>query len=76
MGYWIAREHWGRGIATRALSLMLRLVAIRPLHARVARHNGASIRVLQRHGFSLARYEWSPGDDRYIECEEAVLILS
>jgi RimJ/RimL family protein N-acetyltransferase len=43
VGYWIAKEHWGRGIATMALALLLEQVAIRPLHARVARHNVASI---------------------------------
>jgi RimJ/RimL family protein N-acetyltransferase len=76
VGYWIAAEHWGRGIATRALSLLLELVATRPLHARVARDNVASIRVLERNGFSLTGYEWSPGDERYIECEEAILMLN
>ncbi len=76
MGYWIASEHWGRGIAMRALSLLLALVATRPLHARVARENAASIRVLERNGFSVTRYEWSPGDERYVACEEAVLTLT
>jgi RimJ/RimL family protein N-acetyltransferase len=76
VGYWIEKEKWGRGIATRALALMLELVATRPLHARVARHNPASIRVLQRNGFSVTGYHWNPGDDRFIACEEAHLVLS
>jgi RimJ/RimL family protein N-acetyltransferase len=76
VGYWIAREHWGRGIATRAVSQLLGLVTIRPIRARVARHNVASIRVLERNGFILTGYEWSPGDDRYVACEEAILMLS
>src|SRR4051794_12515477 len=33
--YWIGREHWGRGVATAALRLLLAEVADRPLHARV-----------------------------------------
>jgi RimJ/RimL family protein N-acetyltransferase len=76
VGYWIAREHWGRGIATRALSLLLEVVATRPLRARVARENVASIRVLERNGFLITDYEWSPGDERYVACEEAILTLA
>jgi hypothetical protein len=30
IGYWIARECWGQGVATRALSLFLELVPARP----------------------------------------------
>jgi RimJ/RimL family protein N-acetyltransferase len=51
VGYWIGREHWGRGIATRALSLFLREVPARPLYADVAVHNVGSIRVLEKCGF-------------------------
>lgn len=75
VGYWISKEYWGKGIASRALSLLLQEVTVRPLHARAARHNIASIRVLQRCGFELVRYQHSPGTERFIECEEAVLIL-
>lgn len=53
VGYWIGREHWGRGIATAALEEMLSLCAERPLHAHVAKHNPASIRVLEKCGFRL-----------------------
>jgi RimJ/RimL family protein N-acetyltransferase len=76
VGYWIARAHWGRGIATSALAQLLELVTTRPIHARVARHNTASIRVLEHNGFTLTGYEWSPGDERYVACEEAILMLS
>ncbi|AKQ68303.1 Protein export cytoplasm protein SecA ATPase RNA helicase [Myxococcus hansupus] len=51
VGYWIGREHWGQGIATRALSAFLALEPVRPLHAWVALHNLASIRVLEKCGF-------------------------
>lgn len=51
VGYWIGREYWGRGIATRALALFLDEVSIRPLTAHVARHNIASRRVLEKCGF-------------------------
>jgi RimJ/RimL family protein N-acetyltransferase len=51
VAYWIGREHWGKGIATRALSEFLVLEPARPLHAWVAAHNLASIRVLEKCGF-------------------------
>jgi RimJ/RimL family protein N-acetyltransferase len=53
IGYWIGREHWGKGIATRALSQFLDCEKRRPLHARVAKHNRASIRVLEKCGFTI-----------------------
>lgn len=53
VGYWIGREYWGRGVATAALRAFLRQVRTRPLYARVAKHNLASIRVLEKCGFTL-----------------------
>ncbi len=57
VAYWIGREHWGKGIATRALSEFLVLQPARPLHAWVAVHNLASIRVLEKCGFTRVREE-------------------
>ena len=63
VGYWIGKEHWGKGVATRMLSMFLRLVADRPLHAHVAKHNVASIRVLEKCGFALcAKATGAPGE--------------
>jgi RimJ/RimL family protein N-acetyltransferase len=53
IGYWIGKEHWGKGVATQMLSRFLRLVTDRPLYAHVVTHNVASIRVLEKSGFSL-----------------------
>jgi RimJ/RimL family protein N-acetyltransferase len=53
VGYWIGKEYWGKGVATEALTGFLRIVAARPLHAHVADHNVASIRVLEKCGFRL-----------------------
>jgi RimJ/RimL family protein N-acetyltransferase len=53
IGYWIGKEFWGRGIATKAVRLFLDLVTQRPLYAQAARHNRASIRVLEKCGFTL-----------------------
>jgi RimJ/RimL family protein N-acetyltransferase len=53
IGYWLGKPYWGRGIATRALAQFLDQVRARPLYAHVARHNIASLRVLQKCGFTL-----------------------
>ena len=51
VGYWLAREFWGAGIATAALAAFLRIDTTRPLYAGVARHNAGSLRVLAKCGF-------------------------
>ena len=51
VGYWIGKEHRGKGVATVALSAFLELLDTRPLHAHVAAHNVGSIRVLEKCGF-------------------------
>ena len=53
VAYWIGRERWGQGIATQALASFLEQDSTRPLRGRVAHHNGASIRVLEKCGFVL-----------------------
>lgn len=57
VGYWIGRAYWGKGIATRALAAYLELEKVRPLYARVAKHNVASIRVLEKCGFVVCGEE-------------------
>lgn len=75
IGYWIARSHWGRGVATQALQMFLAEIQKRPLHARVATTNLPSLRVLQKCGFIVVEYQHSPATERYRECEEALLTL-
>lgn len=53
VGYWIGREYWGKGIATQVLTQFLALVKTRPLYAYVAKHNAASLRVLEKCGFAV-----------------------
>jgi RimJ/RimL family protein N-acetyltransferase len=65
VGYWIGREFWGRGLATRALGELLEIVEERPLHAYVVKHNAASIRVLQKCGF--AEVEEHTGEGGVVE---------
>jgi RimJ/RimL family protein N-acetyltransferase len=68
VGYWIARDHWGRGIATEALSRFLAGLPERPLHAGVARGNLGSLRVLAKCGFRIAS-EGGDGVDLVLEGE-------
>ncbi|MFT3686985.1 MAG: GNAT family N-acetyltransferase [Phycisphaerales bacterium] len=75
-GYIIGRAFWGRGIATRALALLLAEVPIRPLLARTAATNTASIRVLEKNGFTLHARGHCPGTDRLLPGEEITFILS
>ncbi len=75
VGYWVRREFWGQGVASRALELLLNEVTIRPLHAQAATSNRASLRVLQKHGFVVQCVQVEPADDRYLECEVAFLVL-
>jgi RimJ/RimL family protein N-acetyltransferase len=63
VGYWLAREHWGKGIATRALSELLAHEPARPLHAWVALHNLGSVRVLEKCGFHPVLDEPPPHPD-------------
>jgi RimJ/RimL family protein N-acetyltransferase len=53
VGYWIGKEYWGQGIATRALLEFLDQVPLRPLRASAAKHNRGSLRVLEKCGFRL-----------------------
>lgn len=75
VGYWIDRAHWGKGIAGRALALLLREVERRPLHATAAAHNEASLRVLHKCGFVVVEVRHAPATERYAECDEVVLVL-
>jgi RimJ/RimL family protein N-acetyltransferase len=76
IGYWIGREYWGKGIATEALRQFLRHETERPLIAVVAKHNTASLRVLEKCGFSIeGPTRGSPGA-RGPVVEELILELS
>jgi RimJ/RimL family protein N-acetyltransferase len=71
--YWIGRQWWGQGIATRALELLLELVPVRPLHARAASDNAASLRVLAKAGFVPVGREISYAPARGTQIEETIL---
>ena len=71
--YWIDRAAWGRGIASRALELLLDLVPARPLYARAASDNAGSLRVLQKSGFKVVGTENSFAHGRNSNIEETIL---
>jgi len=73
--YWLARHARGRGVATRALRLLVAREPVRPLFARVAAHNAASIAVLERNGFAEVsrNVDYAPGVGR--DVEEIVFVL-
>jgi RimJ/RimL family protein N-acetyltransferase len=71
--YWIDRAVWGRGIASRALELLLDLVPVRPLYARAASDNAGSLRVLQKSGFKVIGTENSFAPGRNSTIEETIL---
>lgn len=74
VGYWIGKEYWGKGIATQALAEFLSYVKTRPLWAHVAKHNTASLRVLQKCGFVISGEDQFP-DEKGDEIEEFILKL-
>ena len=51
VGYWIGREHWGKGFATAALRLVLEEIEDRPITAQIVPHNIGSQRVVEKCGF-------------------------
>src|SRR5687767_1715016 len=73
--YWIGKEYWGKGVATRALAAYLSLVRERPIYGRAAKDNTASIRVLEKCGFVLTGYDRGFANARGEEIEEAILVL-
>jgi RimJ/RimL family protein N-acetyltransferase len=73
--YWIGREYWGRGIATAALAEFLRLQTTRPIFARAAKDNVASLRVLAKCGFRIIGEDRGFANARGREIAEFVLEL-
>lgn len=83
LGYWIARDHWGRGYATEAGRAVLRLAAVlghKRLGAFHFTDNPASGKVLARLGFAptgdnrprycLARADHAPAIGYALELDE------
>jgi RimJ/RimL family protein N-acetyltransferase len=75
VAYWVGREYWGTGVATRALAAFLETVTDRPLYARVASDNRASLRVLEKCGFAITGRDTGYAHARGEEVEEFLLML-
>ncbi len=75
VGYWIGHDFWGKGVATRALSLFLDQIPQRPVYARVAFDNIGSRRVLEKCGFVQIGVDRGYAYGRGQEIEELILQL-
>lgn len=73
--YWLGREFWGRGVATVALAQFLRQQTARPIYARVATDNAASLRVLVKCGFVIIDESMGFANARSQEISEYTLEL-
>jgi RimJ/RimL family protein N-acetyltransferase len=77
VSYWTSKLFWGRGIATQALDKFLKYVnPQRPIYARVAKDNRASLRVLQKCGFKIIGESKGFAHARGREVEEWILELT
>ena len=70
--YWIDREFWGQGIATKALTEFLLLETNRPIFARVAFDNLGSQKVLEKCGFIKVGKDKGFANARQKEIEEFI----
>src|SRR5262245_20227153 len=73
VGYWLGREYWGRGLATRALAELVEELD-RPLYAQVAATNVGSVRVLEKCGFEVVS-STTEQDETFGETELLVMKL-
>lgn len=73
--YWIGREYWGQGLATRALTEFIAPLSERPLYGRAAADNRGSIRVLEKCGFVDVGRERAFAEARGEEIDEVVMEL-
>lgn len=76
VGYWLGRRFWGQGVASRAVSEFVSLIPARPLHAYVAKHNAASIRVLEKCGFVVSGEAFGEAPTGGEPVEEFIYTLS
>lgn len=73
--YWIGKQYWGQGVASKAAQLLLQEVTERPIYARVAKDNLGSMRVLEKCGFVIVMGDKGFANARGKEIEEWVMKL-
>lgn len=74
--YWIDKQFWGRGIATKALTEFLKIETTRLIYGRVAFDNIGSQKVLEKCGFKKIATDRGFANARQAEIEEYVFIHS
>lgn len=74
--YWIAKDFWGKGIATTALKDFLKIEKARPIYGRAAFDNYGSQKVLERSGFVKIGSDKGYAHARQAEIEEFIYKLS
>ncbi|MFJ7973793.1 GNAT family N-acetyltransferase [Psychrobacillus sp. NPDC096389] len=75
VSYWIGKEYWGKGIATKALREFLKYITIRPLYARAAKDNTGSLKVLEKCGFVITGEDSGYSNARGEDVEEFIHTL-
>jgi RimJ/RimL family protein N-acetyltransferase len=76
VAYWLGREHWGKGLATRALTEFLSEVETeRPVRAATALDNVGSRRVLEKCGFTRIGEGRAFANGRGVEVDEVLFRL-
>ena len=76
VSYWLGKEYWGRGLATQALAAFLtQCNPVRPMYARAAKDNIASLRVLEKCGFKVVGEGRGFANARGEEIAELLLVL-
>jgi len=73
--YWLGRQFWGQGIATRALKDFLAIETARPIFGRVAFDNLGSQKVLEKCGFVRIGADKGFANARQAEVEEYIYKL-
>jgi RimJ/RimL family protein N-acetyltransferase len=73
--YWIGKDYWGQGLATKALAAFLKAQTARPLYGRAAKDNAGSLRVMEKCGFTVIGSEMGYANARGGEIEELLLVL-
>lgn len=74
--YWIDKQFWGKGIATKALKHFLNIETTRPIFGRTAFDNIGSQRVLEKCGFVKTGTDKGFANARQAEIEEFIYKLS
>ena len=73
--YWIDKQYWGLGIATKALRNFLTIAKMRPIFGRVAFDNLPSKKVLENCGFKQIGKDKGFANARNAEIEELIFKL-